>query len=182
MARSAGPFDGRQEQSPNQERERRDREARPIDRQAFVLDPDDPDNPTVTFGASDATVGLSRCVSVGANACRSIGHASVSPLSLLIKVLAAVADRAIRRRRRWPSPRSPALGWPDRRVQVTAARSNLLIKSESGETEARPIDRQAFVLDPDDPDNPTVTFGASDATGRPTVLYDMLWGLPRLNQ
>jgi hypothetical protein len=30
------------------------------------------------------------------------------------------------------------------------------------------------------PDNPTVTFGAFDVAGRPRVLYDMLWGLPRL--
>ncbi|HEX7472100.1 MAG TPA: serine hydrolase domain-containing protein [Candidatus Limnocylindrales bacterium] len=32
---------------------------------------------------------------------------------------------------------------------------------------------------PYDPDNPTVTFGAFDAEGRPQVLYEMLWGLPR---
>ena len=34
---------------------------------------------------------------------------------------------------------------------------------------------------PLDPDNPTVTFGAFDAAGRPNVLYDMLWGLSRLD-
>jgi hypothetical protein len=27
-----------------------------------------------------------------------------------------------------------------------------------------------------------VTFGAHDADGRPRVLYDMLWGLPRLDE
>jgi hypothetical protein len=32
------------------------------------------------------------------------------------------------------------------------------------------------------PDNPTVTFGAFDAIGRPRVLYVMLWGLPRVDE
>jgi CubicO group peptidase (beta-lactamase class C family) len=70
--------------------------------------------------------------------------------------------------------------WPDRRVEVTAADTRLLIKSEEGETEALPLDDGTFVVDPADPDNPTVTFGAFDAAGRPQVLYIMLWGLPRL--
>lgn len=78
------------------------------------------------------------------------------------------------------SPYAGVYGWPDRQIQVAVAGSNLPIKSESGETEARSIDGQVFVIDPDDPDTPTVTFGALDAAGRPTVLYDMLWGLPRL--
>ena len=80
------------------------------------------------------------------------------------------------------SPYAGAYGWPDRQIQVTLAGSNLRIKTESGETEARPIDRQVFVVDPDDPDAPTVTFGSFDGTGRPAVLYDMLWGLPRLSE
>jgi CubicO group peptidase (beta-lactamase class C family) len=71
--------------------------------------------------------------------------------------------------------------WPDRRVEVTAAGSCLLIKSEHGETEAHPLDERTFVVDAADPDNPTVTFGAYDASGRPRVLYVMLWGLPRLD-
>ena len=70
--------------------------------------------------------------------------------------------------------------WPDRRVEVTAADTCLLINSEHGETEAWPIDERIFVVDSNDPDNPTVTFGAFDAAGRPHVLYIMLWGLPRL--
>jgi CubicO group peptidase (beta-lactamase class C family) len=71
--------------------------------------------------------------------------------------------------------------WPDRRVEVTATEASLLISSEEGETEALPLDDHAFVVDPTDPDNPTVTFGAFDAAGRPHVLYVMLWGLPRLD-
>jgi CubicO group peptidase (beta-lactamase class C family) len=71
--------------------------------------------------------------------------------------------------------------WPDRRVEVTATQTCLLIKSERGETEALPLDERTFVVDSIDPDNPTVTFGAFDAAGRPRVLYVMLWGLPRLD-
>ncbi|MGH8835876.1 MAG: serine hydrolase domain-containing protein [Actinomycetes bacterium] len=71
--------------------------------------------------------------------------------------------------------------WPDQRVEVTATERGLVIKDEQGETEALPLDERTFVVDPVDPDNPTVTFGAFDATGRPRVLYLMLWGLPRLD-
>jgi CubicO group peptidase (beta-lactamase class C family) len=70
--------------------------------------------------------------------------------------------------------------WPDRRVEVTATGKGLLIKSERGEAEALPLDGKAFLVDPLDPDTPTVTFGAFDQTGRPEVLYLMLWGLPRV--
>jgi CubicO group peptidase (beta-lactamase class C family) len=70
--------------------------------------------------------------------------------------------------------------WPDRRVDVTATANGLLI-SEDSQIEALPLDERTFVTDPADPDNPTVTFGAFDAAGRPRVLYDMLWGLPRLD-
>jgi len=72
--------------------------------------------------------------------------------------------------------------WPDRRVEVTANGSSLLIKDEDGETEALPLDERTFLVDPANPDNPTVTFGAFDERGRPQVLYIMLWGLPRLDQ
>jgi CubicO group peptidase (beta-lactamase class C family) len=72
--------------------------------------------------------------------------------------------------------------WPDHRVEVTAADSTLLIKSEDCEIEAFPLDERTIVVDPADPDNPTMTFGAFDANGRPRVLYDMLWGLPRLDE
>ncbi len=73
--------------------------------------------------------------------------------------------------------------WPDRRVEVTRAGTRLRIKTDVGETEALPLDERTFLVDALDPDNPTVTFGAFDAaTGRPGVLYDMLWGLPRVDE
>ena len=65
-------------------------------------------------------------------------------------------------------------------MNVAATASSLLITSEQGETEAFPLDERTFLVDAADPDTPTVTFGAFDATGRPRVLYLMLWGLPRL--
>jgi CubicO group peptidase (beta-lactamase class C family) len=71
--------------------------------------------------------------------------------------------------------------WPDHRVDVIATETSLLIRSDQGETEALPLDDRRFVVDPLDPDNPAVTFGAFDAAGRPRVLYEMLWGLPRLD-
>jgi CubicO group peptidase (beta-lactamase class C family) len=71
--------------------------------------------------------------------------------------------------------------WPDRHIEVTATTNGLLISSEDGQTEALPLDERTFLTDPADPDSPAVTFGAFDAAGRPRVLYDMLWGLPRLD-
>jgi hypothetical protein len=71
--------------------------------------------------------------------------------------------------------------WPDRHVEVTASGGGLFIKDEGDESELRPLDERTFLVDPRDPDNPTVTFGAFDASGRPRVLYSMLWGLPRLD-
>jgi CubicO group peptidase (beta-lactamase class C family) len=71
--------------------------------------------------------------------------------------------------------------WPDQRVEVTAADGRLTIRSEHGETVALPLDERTFLVDAGDPDNPTVTFGGYDATGRPSVLYQMLWGYPRLD-
>ena len=68
-------------------------------------------------------------------------------------------------------------GWPDRRVEVTATETGLRI----GDKEASPLDDRTFLVDRDDPDNPTVTFGAFDTSGRPQALYLMLWGLPRLD-
>ncbi len=72
--------------------------------------------------------------------------------------------------------------WPDRRVEVTDSGGCLLITSEQGEAEALPLDERTFLVDAVDPDNPTVTFDAFDAAGRPRVLYLMLWGLPRLDE
>lgn len=72
-------------------------------------------------------------------------------------------------------------GWPDRRVQVRAAGTHLVVTDEDGEREAHPVDRRTFVVDAADPDTPTITFGAFDATGRPDAVYMMLWGLPRID-
>jgi len=69
--------------------------------------------------------------------------------------------------------------WPDRRVEVAATDDGLTMESEDGLLEARPLDAATFLVDADDPDTPTVTFGAFDDSGRPGVLYQMLWGLPR---
>jgi CubicO group peptidase (beta-lactamase class C family) len=75
-----------------------------------------------------------------------------------------------------------AYAWPDRHVEVADTVSALIIRSGQGETEALPLDDQTFLVDASDPDNPTMTFGAFDAAGRPQVLYDMIWGLPRLDE
>ncbi len=72
--------------------------------------------------------------------------------------------------------------WPDRRVQVAAAGSCLLITSDEGETEALPLDERTVLVDAADPDNPTVTFDGYDEAGRARVLYLMLWGLPRRDE
>lgn len=72
--------------------------------------------------------------------------------------------------------------WPDRRVEVTDSANALIIASEGAETAALPLDQRTFLVDAADPDNPTVTFGAFDADGRPQALYIMLWGLPRLDE
>jgi CubicO group peptidase (beta-lactamase class C family) len=69
--------------------------------------------------------------------------------------------------------------WPDRRWEVSATATGLVMDGPSGTIEALPVDDCAFLVDVDDPDNPTMTFGAFDAGGRPGVLYQMLWGLPR---
>ena len=70
--------------------------------------------------------------------------------------------------------------WPDRSVRVSTLADSLLITTGSREFEALALDEWTFLVDPADPDNPTVTFDAFDAAGRPRVLYRMLWGLPRV--
>jgi CubicO group peptidase (beta-lactamase class C family) len=70
--------------------------------------------------------------------------------------------------------------WPDRRLTVTVRADVLCLTSDDGEAEARPLDGRTFLVDPGDPDTPTVTFGGFDRDGVPSVLYDMLWGLPRV--
>lgn len=69
--------------------------------------------------------------------------------------------------------------WPDQQYDVTRTRTGLAIKGSGEDREALPIDDRSFVVDADDPDNPTMTFGEFDTLGRPHVLYDMLWALPR---
>jgi len=71
--------------------------------------------------------------------------------------------------------------WPDRQVRVTAIDEGLLMQSSGQDRVALPVDAHTFVVDALDPDDPTVTFGEFDPTGRPTVLYDMLWGLSRVD-
>jgi CubicO group peptidase (beta-lactamase class C family) len=69
--------------------------------------------------------------------------------------------------------------WPDAEFQVTATDRGLLIRDSNREREALPLADGSFVVDANDPDDPTVTFGEFDAAGRPRVLYDMLWAMPR---
>jgi CubicO group peptidase (beta-lactamase class C family) len=70
--------------------------------------------------------------------------------------------------------------WPDQRYVVTATDIGLVIDDERRRIEALPLDDRTFLVDAADPDNPTVTFGAFDESGRPGVLYRMLWGFPRV--
>jgi hypothetical protein len=70
--------------------------------------------------------------------------------------------------------------WPDRRIEVTSAASFLELADDDGKVEARRVDEDIFLIDPSDPDTPTVTFGRLDSSGRPQSLYTMLWGLPRV--
>jgi CubicO group peptidase (beta-lactamase class C family) len=71
--------------------------------------------------------------------------------------------------------------WPDRRIEVTATADALRLITDDGESEARPIDGDTFLVDAADPDTPTITFGPPGRAGRPAVLYDMLWGLGRVD-
>jgi CubicO group peptidase (beta-lactamase class C family) len=69
--------------------------------------------------------------------------------------------------------------WPDQRVTVTAGDDHLLIQDTDQTLVAEPIDDRTFLVDAANPDNPTVTFANFDDSGRPHVLYLMLWALPR---
>jgi len=70
--------------------------------------------------------------------------------------------------------------WPDRRFEVTAAGTGLVLATPHGTVKATPIDDRTFLVDATDPDTPTVTFGGFDDNARPNVLYEMLWALPRV--
>jgi CubicO group peptidase (beta-lactamase class C family) len=63
--------------------------------------------------------------------------------------------------------------WPDRKWTVTARGDELVLEGDGTRMEGLPLDEHSFLVDPADPDNPTVTF-ADD------VLYAMIWGLPRI--
>ena len=86
----------------------------------------------------------------------------------------------IARQRGRPRRFAGVYGWPDREIEVATTERGLLMREEGLETEALPVDQSTFLVDAGDPDRPTITFGAFDTAGRPAVLYDMLWGLPRL--
>ena len=70
--------------------------------------------------------------------------------------------------------------WPDRRIEVTATQRGHFLEAEDRQAELLPLTDRVCLADASDPDDPTVTFGAFDASGRPQVLYSMLWGLPRV--
>ncbi len=70
--------------------------------------------------------------------------------------------------------------WPDQRWNVEVEDEALSLNGPSGTVRALPIDETAFLVDADAPDNPTITFGSFDGRGHPSVLYQMLWGLPRV--
>jgi CubicO group peptidase (beta-lactamase class C family) len=70
--------------------------------------------------------------------------------------------------------------WPDRRWEVTATDTGLVMEGDGRTIEALPIDDRTFLVDARNPDTPTVTFGAFDGSSRPGALYQMLWGLPRV--
>ena len=70
--------------------------------------------------------------------------------------------------------------WPDTHWEVMARDTYLVMEHDGAAIQALPLDDRTFLVDADDPDNPTVTFGGFDASGRPAVLYEMLWGLPRV--
>jgi CubicO group peptidase (beta-lactamase class C family) len=69
--------------------------------------------------------------------------------------------------------------WPDRRFDVVATDTSLVLESGGRTVVGLPVDGRTFLVDAGDPDTPTVTFGGFDRDGRPGVLYEMLWGLPR---
>lgn len=69
--------------------------------------------------------------------------------------------------------------WPDRHCRVTASDGDLVVEVDDRCFRAAPIGNGVFVVDPEDPDVPTITFGYFDPMGCPQVIYLMLWGMPR---
>jgi CubicO group peptidase (beta-lactamase class C family) len=70
--------------------------------------------------------------------------------------------------------------WPDWDIRVDAGPTNLTIETPEQRVTASPVGWGTFRVDPPDPDSPTVMFAGFDAEGRPHVLYDSLWGFPRI--
>jgi hypothetical protein len=70
--------------------------------------------------------------------------------------------------------------WPDRSWTVQASDTELVLEDDGRRVVALPLNDRSFLVDTADPDEPSITFGAFDSSGRPGVLYDMLWGLPRV--
>ena len=70
--------------------------------------------------------------------------------------------------------------WPDRSWTVQATDTELVLEGDGRTVMAPPLNDRSFLVDAADPDVPSITFGAFDNSGRPGVLYDMLWGLPRV--
>jgi CubicO group peptidase (beta-lactamase class C family) len=70
--------------------------------------------------------------------------------------------------------------WPDSRFDVAATDAGLRIEGDGDTMHASALDERTFLVDPDNPDSPSMTFDGFDENGRPTVLYDGLWGLPRV--
>jgi CubicO group peptidase (beta-lactamase class C family) len=70
--------------------------------------------------------------------------------------------------------------WPDRSWTVQATDTELVLEGDGRRVVALPLNDRSFLVDAADPDEPSITFGAFDSSGRPGVLYDMLWGLPRV--
>lgn len=87
-----------------------------------------------------------------------------------------------------PAPAQPeqlaayrgAYGWPDRRVQVQPTDRSVMVTENGVTRQALPLGLGVFLVDPENPDTPTITFAGFDRNGRPGILYDMVWGLPRL--
>jgi CubicO group peptidase (beta-lactamase class C family) len=80
------------------------------------------------------------------------------------------------------TPYAGTYAWPDRRIEVTVTEDGLRIAEDQTVAIGRALDARTFVLEPSDPDRPTITFGEFGTDGRAGVLYDCVWGLPRVEQ
>jgi CubicO group peptidase (beta-lactamase class C family) len=70
--------------------------------------------------------------------------------------------------------------WPDSRFEVAVTDAGLTIEGDGDTFRATALDERTFLVDPDDPDSPSMTFDRFDENGRPAVLYSGLWGYPRV--